>query len=72
LIFTGLRHQTTAYVYGVSGYGLINSNDLLSMVKYLDKSTGEASSSASDQVVYDALGRVLTKNDQNGSVHLYG
>jgi YD repeat-containing protein len=74
---TGVHNQTTAYVYGVNTTdtisSLINSNDLLFMVKYPDKSTGEASSSASDQVVYtyDALGRATTKTDQNGTVHLY-
>jgi RHS repeat-associated protein len=75
---TGVHNQTTQYVYGVNSSdtisSLIDSNDLLFLIKYPDKSTGEASSSASDQVVftYDAAGRVVTKNDQNGTLHLYG
>jgi len=71
----GENSQTTQYVYGVSTSrgSLINSNDVLALVKYPDKSTGEASSSASDQnsFTYSALGATLTKTDQNGTLHTY-
>jgi RHS repeat-associated protein len=72
---SGQNDQTTGYVYGVtsSGGNAIDSNDLLQLVKYPDKSTGAASSSASDQnsFTYNALGQVATKTDQNGTVHTY-
>jgi len=46
---------------------------LIAKVEYPDKSTGSASTSASDDVsyTYDLLGEVLTKTDQNGSIHAY-
>lgn len=66
--------QTTQYVYGVTTSSSdVTLNSLLATVKYPDKSTGSASSSASDQnsFTYDALGEVKTKTDQNGTVHTY-
>ncbi len=72
---SGTPSQTTHYTYGVttsSGSG-INSNHLLALVQYPDKSTGNASTSSSDQnsFSYDTLGEVVTKTDQNGTVHTY-
>jgi RHS repeat-associated protein len=67
--------QQTQYVYGVTSGGgsTIDSNDLLALVEYPDKSTGLASTSASDQnsFTYNTAGQVLTKTDQNGTVHSY-
>jgi RHS repeat-associated protein len=67
--------QTTAYIYGVttSGGSTINSNDLLQKVEYPNPSTGAASTSASAQnsYTYNAAGQVITKTDQNGTVHTY-
>ena len=44
------------------------------MVKYPDNSTGIASSSSSDQVTYtyNTRGEVITRTDQNATVHTYG
>ena len=71
----GTNSQTTAYVYGVTtgGGSALNSYSLLATVKYPDKTTGAASSNASDQnsFSYNLLGQTLTKTDQNGSVHTY-
>ncbi len=71
----GSSSQTTQYVYGVSAANgsTINSNNLLAYVMYPDKSTGLASASSSDQVhyTYDNMGEVLTRTDQNGTVHTY-
>ncbi len=71
----GQNSQTTKYVHGVgatAGTDLF-SNDLIAKVEYPDLSTGAASPSAANDVsyTYDNLGEVLTKTDQNGSVHTY-
>ncbi|MGN6366760.1 MAG: RHS repeat-associated core domain-containing protein [Phycisphaerae bacterium] len=72
---SGENSQTTEYVYGVgtSNGSAISSDDVLRLVEYPDASTGSASTSSSGQnsFTYDALGEVLTKTDQNGSVHTY-
>ncbi len=51
----------------------IDSNDLLAKVEYPDPTTGDASTSAANDVesTYDALGEQLTKTDQNGTTHTY-
>ena len=43
------------------------------MVKYPNKTLGTASTNNSEQVAYtiNALGEVLTKTDQNQTVHTY-
>jgi len=68
-------NQTTQYVYGVGTTALTDlfSNDLIQKVKYPDPSTGDPSSSASDQVsyTYDLQGENTSKTDQNGNVHAY-
>jgi YD repeat-containing protein len=69
-------YQITEYLYGVTtgGGSDFNSNSLLATVKYPDKSTGAASTSASDQnsFTHDALGEMKAKVDQNGTTHTYG
>jgi len=68
-------NQTTQYVYGIgTGTGsTIFSNDLIQKVEYPDATTGEASTSSSDDIsyAYDNLGETLTKTDQNGTTHTY-
>ena len=51
----------------------IFSNDLLAKVEYPDATTGDASTSASDDVTYtyDALGEETSMTDQNGTTHDY-
>ncbi|MGC4033603.1 MAG: RHS repeat-associated core domain-containing protein [Tepidisphaeraceae bacterium] len=75
-VLPGSASQVTEYVYGVSSAdgSTIASNEMLRTIKYPDLSTGAASSSTSGQesYTYDALGRVLTKTDRNGTVHTYG
>ncbi len=72
---SGTNNQVTEYVYGVAtGAGsAIDSNDLLAKIEYPDPTTGDASSSASNDVeyTYDALDDDLTKMDQNGTTHTY-
>jgi RHS repeat-associated protein len=71
----GGQFETTQFVYGVStaNGSDINSNELLAMVKYPDKTTGAPSSLPADQESYttNALGHFKTKTDRNGSVHTY-
>jgi uncharacterized delta-60 repeat protein/RHS repeat-associated protein len=51
----------------------VNSNDLLKQVRYPDKTTGAASTSAANDetFTYDALGERKTLADRNGSTHTY-
>jgi YD repeat-containing protein len=65
--------ETTQYVYGVttSSGSDVNSNDLLSAVKWPDKSTGNPSSSEQETYTLNALGDAKTYSDRNGSVHTY-
>ena len=60
---SGQNSQTTEYVY--------NANGTLTLVKYPDPTTGVASNNAYAQnsFTYNNLGQVLTKTDQNGTVH---
>jgi uncharacterized delta-60 repeat protein/RHS repeat-associated protein len=67
--------QITQYVYGVTTSSSdIASNDLLATIKYPDKSSGNPSTSASDQVsfTYNGLGQTKSKTDQNNNIHTYG
>lgn len=68
-------YQITGYSYGVqaSGGSAINSNDLLARISYPNKTTGAASTSASDQqsFTYNALGQTLTTKDQNETTHTF-
>ncbi len=71
---SGTNNQTTQYTYGVTTTGsAINSNSLLAKVAYPDKTAGTASTSTGDQnsFTYDALGEVVIKTDQNGTLHTY-
>ncbi|MDB5313221.1 MAG: hypothetical protein JWO38_7423, partial [Gemmataceae bacterium] len=63
--------ETTAYVYGVTTAGSsgINSNDIVGVTQWPDKTTGAASSSQQDTVTVNALGQTLTSTDRNGSAH---
>ncbi len=60
---SGTPSQTTQYVYGVTtaGGSSINSNDLLAKVEYPDPTTGNPSTSASNQeaYTYNRLGDAL-------------
>jgi RHS repeat-associated protein len=69
----GGSYQQTQYVYGVTTTtgSTINSNDLLSAVRYPDKTTGQASSAAQETQTVNALGQPLTYTDRNGTVHTY-
>ncbi len=71
----GTPSQTTASTYGVTtgGGSTINSNSLLAKTEYPDPTTGNASTSASNDVSYtvDSLGDELTMTDQNGTTHTY-
>jgi RHS repeat-associated protein len=78
--------QVTQYVYNVSdaatiasGLSLtfsptIQSNDMLWLVKYPDKTLGTAGTASSyiNLFNYDGVGETLSKLDQNGTVHTYG
>jgi RHS repeat-associated protein len=71
---SGTPNQTTDYIYGVAGgTSGIFSNDLLATVEYPDATTGDASTSAADDVTYtyDALGEQTSMTDQNGTTHDY-
>ncbi len=71
---SGTPDQTTDYIYGVAGgTSGIFSNDLLAKVEYPDAITGDASTSASDDVsyAYNALGEQTSMTDQNGTTHDY-
>lgn len=72
---SGTNSQTTAYVYGVGvnvGTDLF-SNDLIAKVEYPDKTTGQASTAASNDqsFAYDFLGDKTSFTDQNGTTHAY-
>ena len=68
-------NQTTGYIYGVTGTVGTNlfSNDLIGVVRYPDKTTGAASTAASDDQVstYNLLGELSGFTDQNGTTHTY-
>jgi RHS repeat-associated protein len=73
---SGSDVQDTEYVYGVTkgtaaGDSKIESKNLLKMIKYPDPSTGSPSTSADDQesFAYNALGEVIWRKDQNGTIH---
>jgi RHS repeat-associated protein len=72
---SGTNDQVTEYVYGVTtgGGSDLTSNSLLVTVKYPNKSTGAASTSASEQnsFSYNALGQARTRTDQNATVQTY-
>jgi YD repeat-containing protein len=55
-----------------SGSG-VNSNDILSAIEYPDPSTGQPSTSSSQQETYlvNALGQTVQSTDRNGNVHQY-
>jgi RHS repeat-associated protein len=65
-------YETTQYVYGVST-STISSNDLLATVEHPDPTTGNPSTSASQEesYTYNALGQALTYTDRNGTTHTY-
>jgi len=68
-------YEETGYQYGVTtgGGSDINSNDLLLKEKFPDKSSGDPSSSSSDQTSYkyNAFGQRIEMTDRNGNVHAY-
>lgn len=68
-------NQTTAWVYGVGGTAGTDlfSNDLQAKIEYPDKTTGQASTSASsDQSFgYNFLGQATSMTDRNGTTHTY-
>jgi RHS repeat-associated protein len=73
---TGAGTQITKYVYGVSPTtgSNVSSNNLLYLVEYPDPTTGNPSTSASNQEMYkyNALGDTISYTDPNGTVHVYG
>jgi YD repeat-containing protein len=72
---SGTPSQTTQYLYGVTtaGGSAINSNDLLAATLYPDPTTGQPSSSPSEEetYTYNALGQVTSITDRNGNTHSY-
>jgi YD repeat-containing protein len=74
---SGSPSQTTGYVYGVSpasGNGTIYSNDILATLEYPDPTTGNASTSLTNQenYQYDTQGDLSAFTDLNGTTHVYG
>ena len=71
----GTPSQTTQYVYGVTtaGGSAVTSNDLLATEEYPDPTTGQPSTSPSQQETYsyNALGQVISMIDRNGTTHSY-
>jgi YD repeat-containing protein len=66
------QHQTTAYLYGISGTNnAITVNNLLAAVEYPNLSTGDPSSTLKETYTRDATGAVSTFTDRNGTVHAY-
>ncbi len=65
LMPTGTNSQTTEYVYsaGVLAGDFINSNDLLTRVRYPDPTTGAPSFSFEEIFMNNALGQVMGHND---------
>jgi hypothetical protein len=65
------QYQKTEYVYGVgSAYGSnVESNEILRLIKYPDKSSGDPSTAAADQesFKYNALGDVKELTDRNAT-----
>ncbi len=72
---SGTPNQTTAFVYGVTtaGGSAVNSNDLLATTENPDPTTGNPSTSASNQtsVQYNAFGQKISATDPNGTTHAY-
>src|SRR6185312_12558563 len=72
---TSTPSQTTAYILGIGGTSATNlfSNDVIAKVEYPDKSTGNASTSASNDVSYgyNLQAEVTSMTDQNGTTHSY-
>jgi RHS repeat-associated protein len=70
---SGTPSQTTGYVYGVTtaGGSNINSNDLLATLQYPDATTGNPSTSASNEesYTYNALGDETSLTQPTGTVH---
>ena len=73
LMPSGTNNQGTAYVYGVGSSGALYSNDLLATIEYPDKTTGQPSTSASNEQTfgYNFLGDETSMTDQNGTTHAY-
>jgi RHS repeat-associated protein len=65
--------QTTQYVYAATtaAGSLVNSNDLLTAVKYPDKTTGLPSATNQEYFTYNGLGQALSQRDRNGNLHTY-
>src|SRR5262249_42143628 len=71
---TGGAYQKTQWVYGVTGGAGgsdIYSNDIVSAVKYPDKSTGNPSTSEQETYTVNAPGETKKYTDSNGTVHTY-
>jgi YD repeat-containing protein len=75
LMPTGTPSQTKAYGYGVTTTGSSNldSNDLLATLEYPDPTTGNPSTTASneDSYTYNALGDATSLTQPMGTVHGY-
>lgn len=72
-VLPGSAYQETQWVYAArtSSGSDLNSNDLLSAVKYPDKSTGAASSGEQEDYTANALGQNTSYTDRNGNEHEY-
>ena len=70
----GTPSQVHEYLYEArtASGSAINSNDLLTGLRYPDPSTGAASASQEDRYTVNALGDRLSASDRNGTVHSYG
>jgi RHS repeat-associated protein len=69
----GGGYQTTEWIYGVNTTtgSDIASNDIVSAMRYPDKTTGNASSSEQETYTVNALGDTKTSTDRNGTVHTF-
>jgi RHS repeat-associated protein len=74
---SGTPSQITGYVYGVSpaaGNATFYSNDVLATLQYPDPTTGDPSTSLTNQenYQYNTQGDLSAFTDANGTTHVYG
>ncbi len=71
----GQKSQSTAYVYGSSGFSNVISNDTLSLVEYPNPTTGAPADKTDlqnvEQYGFDALGEQTYKRERTGVSHYY-
>jgi len=71
-VLPGSTFQETKYIYlATTNFGTVSSNDLLTEIRYPDKSSGSASSSEKEVYGYNGLGELIGMTDRNGNTHDY-